>query len=113
MKNFERVLRVLFAAGAVLQVVLAIAVVSRSWWIALLFLAAAALLGRGALRGCRRNLKLGSALALIVPLLVGLTGVEPFELAHHVVRLGVVSGMLVTWLLVRSSVSAKSPAQQA
>lgn len=107
------------AAG--LQVVLAVAVFPRAWWISLIFLAAAALFGRGALRGCRRNPAnnntginnndTGTALAVIAPLAIGISGIEPFAITHHLVRVAVLGGMLVAWLITRPS--ATSPAQSA
>lgn len=106
MSNLNLLLRVAFAALAALQLVLAAAVLTRAWWATLLFLAAAALLGRGALRGCRRNLLLGSALAIVAPLAVGLAGIEPFDPWHHVVRVLVIGGILVAWLATRPSVTS-------
>ena len=111
MKQFNTLLRLLFAMAAGLQVVLAVAVFPRAWWISLIFLAAAALFGRGALRGCRRNLLLGTALAVIAPLAIGISGIEPFAITHHLVRVAVLGGMLVAWLITRPS--ATSPAQSA
>ncbi|MHA7862302.1 hypothetical protein ACX1DX_13155 [Tessaracoccus sp. Y36] len=109
MKQLNIALRIVFAAAAALQLVLAVAVLPRAWWISLLFLAAAALLGRGALRGCRRNLILGSALAVIAPLAVGLSGVEPIDIWHHVVRILVLAGILGAWLLSRPSAPSPAP----
>lgn len=93
-----------------LQLVAAAAVLPQAWWIALVFLGAAALFGRGALRGCSRDLLVGSALALLAPVLVALAGIEPFEPAHHLVRLAVLAGMLGAWHLTRRSASVPSPA---
>ena len=105
--------RTLYAAAALLQVVLAVAVFTRAWGIALIFLGAAALFARGAVRGCSRNFLVGSILALAAPLLIGLTGIEPFEILHHLLRLAVLGGMLVTWHLIKRSASAPSPAPSA
>lgn len=94
-----------------LRLVAAAAVLPQAWWIALVFLGAAALFGRGALRGCSRNLLVGSDLALLAPVLVALAGIEPFEpAAHHLVRLAVLAGMLGAWHLTRRSAWVPSPA---
>lgn len=113
MKQFALVIRGLFAIAAALQVVLAVTVFPKAWWISLIFLASAALLGRGALRGCRRNFLLGLILAIIGPIAVALAGIEPFNIWHHVVRIAVLTGMLVAWKLTRRAQSAQSPAQPA
>lgn len=104
------ILRTIYATAALLQLYLAAAIFTRAWWIGLLFLGAAALFGRGALRGCSRNFLVGSVLALLAPLLVGLTGIEPFDILHHFLRLAVLGGMLGAWHLTRRSASALSPA---
>ncbi len=113
MSTLRTLLRVLYSLAAALQVVAAIAVATRAWWIAAVFLGAAALLGRGALRGCSRNLLAGSILAVAAPLLVGLTGIEEFQLVHHAVRITVLTGMLVAWHQTKRSASATSPAPSA
>lgn len=110
MNLLSGIVRTLYAAAALIQLLLAAAVLAQAWWISLIFLGAAALFGRGALRGCSRNFLVGTVLALVAPLLVGLTGLEPFDARHHLLRLAVLGGMLVSWHLIKRSASALSPA---
>lgn len=101
-------------AFAALQVVLAVAIVLRAWWVAPLFLLATGFLALGLVRRCRTNLLRGAFFALLAPMVVGAAAVEPFEPIHHVVRLIFVAVMLDAWHQTRRiSASATPPASQA
>lgn len=114
MKPLTLVTDLLVAAFAALQLALAVAVAPKAWWIAALFAAAAAVLLLGLIRRDRAVLIGGITLAVGAPLAVGLSGVEPFDIRHHLVRLAVVAVMLFSWHLTHPrSASAPSPEPQA
>lgn len=87
--------------AGILNAVLAVAIVARSWPAAALFAVAAVALVAGSLLGWPWLVVLGALAALAGPLVVGLTGVEPLALVHHLVRGGVLAAMLVAWLWTR------------
>lgn len=111
MKALRFLTDALLWAFTALQVVLAVTVVTRAWWVGLLFLLAATFLALGLVRRCRTNLLRGTFLAVLAPLVVGALGLEPFDPLHHIVRLASLAVMLDAWHQTRrTSASATSPA---
>ncbi|MGL5405774.1 MAG: hypothetical protein ACRDAX_03145 [Propionibacteriaceae bacterium] len=89
-----------------LQLLLGVTMFSRHIPIALVFLAAGLLVIAGALTSHTVIVFLGLVCSIAAPLWVGLAGVEPFEIIHHVVRIAVVTALATFWFIaVRRSPS--------
>lgn len=92
------VIRVLWAAFGLLQFALAAAVAAESPGLAAVFLLAGLSLLFAVIRTSGVALAIGIVFAFAGPLVVGLSGIEPFELIHHVVRGAIIALLAVGWL---------------
>jgi len=84
-----------------LQLGLAFATFSRSLPPSLLFLASAVCLLLGLIKSNSILIVIGLVVSLTGPLKIGLSGLEPFELIHHVVRAVVVIAIALVWFASR------------
>lgn len=84
-----------------LQFGLAVATFSRALPPALFFLASGICLLLGLIMRNSVAVVIGLVLSMVGPLIIGLSGLEPFELIHHVVRAAVVTVIALIWFLGR------------